>query len=301
MKRTLLCIHVMPHEFGMFERWISDLRSALANLGHDDTLVLRASLNLNPKLVDWRESSLTPDYFVEKFLRLTKGIVNINEIVSDESLWGTTQQRRESIALEYDQFIFADADLAFPPHFLKGQLDASYPLQGRYMMFPRMVRLWDSTWDCIVHPDFLSKELNYHLTHDPNMTRAQLKQEIRAQQLDGLKFSGGWFTLYSKEFFDFVGIPESLGGYGAEDTYVGFASVIARQNGFSIDTYNLEGVYISEDYLYRDPTYGGQIKLFDVQKQMRERAEKNVPDELNKFAKRALGKDLHFFLGAYTP
>jgi hypothetical protein len=49
------------------------------------------------------------------------------------------------------------------------------------------------------------------------------------------------------------------------------------------------------------PTYGGQIKLFDQQKEMRDSAEKNAPEQLNKFAKRAPGKELYFFLGAYTP
>lgn len=301
MKRTLLCIHVMPHEFEMFERWIGDLRRSLALLSATDRLVLRASLNLNPKLTDWQSSSLSPDYFVNRFIELTNGIVNINEIRSDDSLMGTTQQRRESIAFDYDQFIFADADLAFPPHFIKSELDASYPLAGKFIMYPSMVRLWDDTWDSIVHREFLSKPLNYHLTHDPDLTRIQTHQMIRAKNVEGLKFSGGWFTLYSREFFDFFGIPEALGGYGAEDTYLGFASVIARNEGHRIDAYILEGVYVSEDYIHRDNTLNGRIKLFDIRPELRAQAEACLPDELNKFAARALGKNLAFSFGRYVP
>lgn len=285
----------------MFERWIADLRRSLALLAVTDRVVLRASLNLNPKLTDWKSSFLSPDFFVNRFMELTHGIVNINEIRSDESLMGTTQQRRESIALDYDQFIFADADLAFPPHFLKAELDASYPLTGKFIMYPSMVRLWDETWDSIVHPDFLTKPINYHLTHDPENTRGQPPQKIHAKKIEGLKFSGGWFTLYSREFFEFFGIPEALGGYGAEDTYLGFASVIARNEGHTIDAYILEGVYVSEDYIHRDNTLNGAITLFDIRPELRARAEACLPDELNKFAARALGKNLSFSFGRYVP
>ena len=47
-------------------------------------------------------------YFAARFAVLFNGLKNINEVILDTSCWGTTQQKRESLNLDYDQFIFCD-------------------------------------------------------------------------------------------------------------------------------------------------------------------------------------------------
>ena len=96
-KRTLICIHVMPSELEMFERLLLQMKRAFQYLNSDDDVTLKVSLNLNPELTDWKESELKQGYFVSRFGILFNGIKNINEIILDTSLWGTTQQKRESI------------------------------------------------------------------------------------------------------------------------------------------------------------------------------------------------------------
>jgi len=103
MKTTLFCMHVMPHEIEMLERFMVQYRKALSYLDANDNFTMKVSLNLNPELTDWEASELKQDYFIEKFNTLFDGIKNINEIITDNSLWGTTQQKRESIKLYYDQ------------------------------------------------------------------------------------------------------------------------------------------------------------------------------------------------------
>ena len=131
-KRTLICIHVMPSEIEMFERLMMQMHRALSYLDSNDDVTIKATLNLNPKLTNWEESELKQGYFVARFGILFNGIKNINEIILDESCWGTTQQKRESIKLDYDQFIFCDTDILFHEHMLKYQLNTSYQLNDIY-------------------------------------------------------------------------------------------------------------------------------------------------------------------------
>ena len=79
-KRTLICIHVMPSEIEMLEKFINQYKRALMYLDENDDATLKVTLNLNPELIDWDASELKQGYFVNKFMHLFNGIKNINEI-----------------------------------------------------------------------------------------------------------------------------------------------------------------------------------------------------------------------------
>ena len=72
-------------------------------------------------------------------------------------------------------------------------------------------------------------------------------------------------TLYSKEFWDLIGIPKEFGGYGSEDTYAMFAAGIAKRAGVDVNQYVLDGVYITEDKdeNHRNPSYSDKVKVFE--------------------------------------
>ena len=119
MKRTLICIHVMPNEIEQLYRLMLLFRYSMAYLEKTDAVAFKASLNLNPNLTDWDNSELKQDYFIRRFNSAFEGIPNINEVITDDSLWGTTQQKIESIKMDYDQFVFCDTDITFSPKLLK--------------------------------------------------------------------------------------------------------------------------------------------------------------------------------------
>jgi len=283
MKKTLVCVHVMPREIELFERFMEQYKRALLYLDDTDSVTIKASLNLNPELTNWDITELPAEYFVDKFEALFKDVPNINEIILDNSLMGTTQQKRESIELDYDQFIFVDADIAFPEQLLKYQLEASYTLEGKYILIPNITKLWDNTWDILVHEDFKDKPYGFYQEHDPLETINQEVKEVELATVPTIKFGCGMHTLYSKEFWKFVGIPESFGGYGPEDTFGMFASLLAMQKGYEINEYVLKGIYITEDYLNRIPSFENKVKVFDRKQEFRDKAEKNFQIELNKF------------------
>jgi len=286
MKSTLVCIHVMPHEIELFEKFMSYYKRALLYLDKTDNVTIKASLNLNPELVDWDNSELKQDYFVSKFEKLFDGVPNINEIILDNRLMGTTQQKRESTYLDYDQFIFVDADIAFPEQLLKYQLEGSYHLKGMYILIPQIVKWWDSTWDVLVHNDFKDKEYEYCFRHDSNLTYDQNTNNVEIISLPIIKFGCGMHTLYSKKFWDFIQIPESFGGYGPEDTFGMYASDLAIKKGYNIQEFLLKGIYTNENHLERKPSFDGKVKMFDRKQEFRDKAESNFGIELEKFYKK---------------
>lgn len=283
MKSTLICVHVMPKEIELFERFITQYKKAIQYLDEQDNVTIKASLNLNPLLTDWDNSELKPEYFISKFNGLFEGISNVNEIILDDRLMGTTQQKRECTLLNYDQFIFVDADIVFPEVLLKYQLEASYQLKGKYVLIPNVVKLGDPSWDVIVHDDFINKPFNQQYAHLPQETIDQIIEDVYVQYVPTFKFGCGMHTLYSKEFWDLISIPKSFGGYGPEDTFGMYAATIAVGMGQDIKQYILKGIYTTEDYINRIPSFDSRIKVFDRKQEFRDKATEAFDIELNKF------------------
>lgn len=291
-KRTLICIHVMPSEIEMFERLMYQMHNSFHYLNENDDVTLKVTLNLNPELTDWENSEYKQAYFVARFGILFNGLKNINEVILDTSCWGTTQQKREAIKLDYDQFIFCDTDILFHEHLLKYQLDISYRLDGMYIVSPSLPKWWDASWDVLCHSDFKDKEYGYGMGEEAakGVFTQQIKQ-IHANQLPTIKFGCGMHTLYSKSFWEFVTIPEEFGGYGPEDTYGMETGKIARKLGYDIKQFVMDGVYITEDYINRKPSFDGKIKPIDKKKEFYDAAFSKGHEVIQKFTTNLIQKE----------
>lgn len=278
----------MPLEIEMFQRFMNRYRLAFSYLENSDDVTLFATLNLNPKLTDWDKSELSIDYFSKIFNAELIGIPSISNIVYDDSLWGTTQQKRECIELPYDQFIFVDVDIAVHEHLLKHQLNASYLMDGMYILSPSIPRWWDASWDVLVDSKFKDSPFGCSFNLDAFETCfAQDTDNISIVPVYPIKFGCGMHTLYSKSFWKFVGIPESFNGYGPEDTYGMFAANYANKIGYEIYQYRLDGIYIVEDYSEnRIPTFSNKIVSLGNKEHQKSLSESFFSAELNHFASR---------------
>ena len=265
----------------MFERLMVQMKKALSHLDENVDVTLKVTLNLNPELTDWENSEYKQDYFVERFSKLFNGIKNINEIILDTSCWGTTQQKREAVELDYDQFIFCDTDILFHEYMLKIQLDISNQLDGMYILSPSLPKWWDGSWNYLCHSEYMDKEYGYATTKEAmeNATIQPIKN-IQVKELPILKFGCGMHTLYSKSFWKFVGIPESFGGYGTEDTYGMEAGKVAIHLGYKIQQFVMDGIYITEDYINRTPSFSDKIKPIDKKKEFYDKAYNLAPQEI---------------------
>ncbi len=290
-KRTLICIHIMPSEIEMFERQIELFKRAFLYLDDRDDVTLKATLNLNPELTDWESSELKNGHFASRFAILFNDIKNVNQIILDTSCWGTTQQKRESIKLDYDQFIFCDTDILFHEHMLRYQLDVSYQMEGIYIISPSLAKFWDTSWDVLCHSDYMDKHVGYSTEREAiENTTVQKVESITIKRVPVIKFGCGMHTLYSKSFWELVGIPESFGGYGPEDTYGMSAAEIAIKLGYDIIQVYMDGIYITEDYINRKPSFDGKIKPIDKKVEFWQKAFDIGQEEITKFAKKLIEK-----------
>ena len=291
-KKTLVCIHIMPSEIEMFQRFMEQYRKALSYCREYD-VTIKATLNLNPKLTDWENSELKQDYFMNIFNAQFqyKELKNINQIILDESMWGTTQQKRESIKIDYfDQFICCDTDIVMHEHQLIYQLQAAERLEGMYILSPSIPKWWDMSWDGLVSDSMKNAEAFSEETMLGAFTQTPTNMQLK--KLPYIKFGCGMHTLYSKSFWQFVGIPESFGGYGPEDTYGMTAGRIALEAGYVVNQYVLDGLYITEDYINRVPSFEGKIKPIDKKSEFYKNAEAIGRDELVAFVERLKQKSI---------
>jgi hypothetical protein len=282
-KKTLVCIHIMPNEIEMFQRFMEQYRKALSYC-KDYDITIKATLNLNPKLTDWEASELKQDYFMNLFTEQFqyRGLKNINQIILDDSVWGTTQQKRESIKIDYfDQFIFVDTDIALHELQLVYQLKAAENLSGKYIISPSIPKWWDVSWDYLVHSDM--KEIDPFTPTTLNGVYTQSITNVVLKQIPTIKFGCGMHTLYSREFWEFIGIPESLGGYGPEDTIAMFRSIGAIQKGYDIKQFVLDGIYITEDYINRTPSFGDKLITIDKKEELSKRGKELIESEISSF------------------
>jgi hypothetical protein len=269
----------------MFERLMHQMHKAFHYLDENDDVTLKVTLNLNPELTDWDNSQYKQAYFVARFGILFNSLKNINEVILDTSCWGTTQQKRESIKLDYDQFIFCDTDILFHEHMLKYQLNTSYQLDGMYILSPSLPKWWDASWDVLCHSEFKDKEYGYGMGEEAaNNAYLQPITQINVRQIPTIKFGCGMHTLYSKSFWEFVTIPDGLGGYGPEDTYGMESSKIAIKLGYDIKQFVMDGVYITEDYINRNPSFVDKIKQIDKKKEFYDAAFSKGSELLRQFA-----------------
>jgi hypothetical protein len=98
-----------------------------------------------------------------------------------------------------------------------------------------------------------------------------------------MKFGGGWFNCLSKALLDRVPLPESMGHYGPDDTFIMWASEKLNLNGEQIYQFKLKNFIVCENYIYRDRThYDKLIKRIDRKEEFRNQANKSFSIEINK-------------------
>jgi hypothetical protein len=279
----------MPGEIEDFENILINLEKSSVYLNNPQNITLQATLNLSHKLVDWNNSQLDPQYFKDKLEELKKYTtwcpnVLFEWIDNDDILGSAAQKRNLVTTTNFDQYIFLDCDIIFSPMLLSIMLQAGEAIDGDYIIVPQTVKLWDSTWDVICHKDFLNKEYGYEKIHEPQITQNQVVEAINLSPSPVFKLATGWFTLFSKGVMNKIGIAPFVKHYGPEDTFIMFAAEgLNKYKETNFIQYNLEGIYISENYISRSQKYKDKLSLINLKDKFRNEAELVFQEELIKF------------------
>jgi hypothetical protein len=297
MKKIVITTFIMPNEIDDLERLLIDLNKA-SKFVDGDNYELYLSLSVDDYLVDWSNSKLDKQFFIDRFnsLKLLTQWASKSTFTIRDDIMGCTSLRRiaHSECSDATHFIWLDTDIFFDDKvlfYIENSIDAisKTSVIDKYVISPECVRYWDVTWDCLVNDNFLSKPIDYQRTNNPFIDSGEVGNvslETLINTLPGqpkMKFGGGWFNCISKPLLDRVPLPESMGHYGPDDTFLMFACDELNSRGEEIHQFKMKNYVVCENSAYRDRTYWNTlIRKFDRKEEFRRIAQSAFQTELLK-------------------
>lgn len=284
-----ISIHTLPHEIDQLEQTLIQLkRNSIKFESTHDKFLIDVVLNLN--LVNWNDSLIPKQFFIDKFHNLeilTKTWAQTQfEIDEKNEILGCVSHRRRVFnETKADSIIMLDTDIIFTENLLYYIYYSNEQLkltEENYILTPQIPNMWDNSWDCIVNEKYIGKNSRDYESRDPYLHNNTLG-EISIKPINNFKFGGGWFTLISTPLAKLISIPESLGHYGLEDTYVMICAQYLKQTGVRVNQYVIENEIIAEDHLFRFNPYKSYIVVNDKMKEFRQDATNNFQKEIEKF------------------
>ena len=309
MKTLQVVVHVLPREIDQFERLCNLFKESYFFVKDEINIVLDASLNLNEIFVDWKNSQIPKEFFIEKFNNINElhsdwTHKNIFQIENSDKCLGINDKRRNSIndGLDYDYLMYLDLDVFFSHMTLVSltqminQIDTDYNI-----ISPETVKLWDDSWADLVNEKYINHDHEFFKTIDPYSVHKLVfdnlvEEKINFRTINNVKFGGGWFNVFSKKLLKFINIPESLGSYGLDDTFVMIGANMMKQKGYDVTQYILEGTICIENNKYTLYNYNPYDKFLadksfedkgrTFKQGLRKKSNENFELELNKFRDR---------------
>ena len=191
---TQIVIHLMPYELDHFEWQSKQFKLGSSFLSKDYKILIDATLNFN--LVNWDESKLSKEFFIDKFNQIkelwdwaeTKFDIDENNICR-----GCDDKRRNSIRSSLaDNILYLDSDIIFKPELLKYMLDAASAVPNEYYIIsPQVYKLWDDSWDSLVNDKFINLKASQDYTIiDPYTIISHSTDAITIKPINEFKFGG---------------------------------------------------------------------------------------------------------------
>jgi hypothetical protein len=296
MKKIVITTFIMPNEIDDLERVLMDLNKSSKYI-NGENYELYLALTVDDFLVDWENSILDKQYFIDRFdkLKSLTEWAGKSSFHVREDIMGCTSLRRiaHKECVDATHFIWLDTDIIFDERilfYIENSIDTidKQNITNKYVISPECVKIWDTTWDCLVNENFLNKEVGYCKINNPFTDAGQygdVEIETLINNVPGqprMKFGGGWFNCLSKPLLDRAPLPESMGHYGPDDTFIMWASEKLNMNGENIYQFKLKNQVVCENYIYRDRThYDKLIKRIDRKEEFRNQANTSFATEIN--------------------
>jgi len=284
---TQLVVHILPQEIDWFEWQSKQLKQGSYYLDNDDKVLIDVTLNLN--LVKWEESKIPKEYFIEKFNNIKKlyDWADTNFIIDNDNIClGCNDKRRDSINKSIsDNIIYLDADLIFNPYILKYSIDSAKIIEDEYyIVSPQIPKMWDNTWDSLVNKEFvnlLPSHENYKSFDAYKISN--VFNDFNLKYNNTFKMGGGWFNLISTNLLKYIKIPESLGPYGLDDTFIIECAKLMKNQNYHINQYIIENMIVAENLKYRDNLYEKYLKVIDMKDDFRKNSHEVFTNEVSNF------------------
>ena len=264
-KAIQIVLHILPKEIDELERLCDQLHRGSFYLLPEDKVILDVTLNLSDKITDWKNSKIPKEFFIEKFngikLRADWTHKNLFEINDTDYCLGCNDKRRNSIRNHADQvshILYLDPDVSAPIFALPYLFRSIENIKNEYyLVTAQIVKMWDNSWDPIVNSRYIDRRCDEHMykEFDPYIIDKEFldNSNVNVKQLDTFKFGGGWtYNLFSSNLLKFIDIPDELGPYGLDDTFVFQCAMMMAQKGYDVRQYVMENMLVCENRRYKD-------------------------------------------------
>lgn len=282
-----ILIHVLPQEIDQLEQQLICLKHS-CNWGVEkNDILIDCVLNIN--LVNWEQSKFPKKYFIDKFNNLelfSKSFSQTQfEINEDGSIQGCVSHRRKSIRESTSEHILMlDTNVITSQTLLINLINTVKLLKDKdqnYIITPQITPMWDHSWDVIVNENYINDGITYR-ERDPYKCSLCFGN-ISIEQIDGFKFGGGWATCINTKLAKFIDIPDSLGHYGLEDTYIMSCAQLMKKKGLQVQQYVLKNEIIVKNSQYIINPYQNYLLIIDKKDEFRETAHKYFEQEIKLF------------------
>jgi hypothetical protein len=296
MKKIVITSFVMPHELDDLERVLIDLNKASKHISGDN-YEFYISFSVSDYLFDWENSKVDKQFFIDRFNSLkplTDWAGKSTYQIRDEIIGALQTKRYAHLECkDATHFIWLDTDICFDERILFYMENAIDVIDNvdKYFITPEIVKYWDTTWDCLVNSNYLDKPLDYCKTNNPFVDCGEVGDVALETVFNNVpgqpqtKFGAGWFTLLSKPLLDRIPLPESMGAYGPDDTFLMWGIEKLNQTGANIHQFKLKNFIVCENYIYRNRNhYDSIVKRIDRKEEFKKQSYSVFQEELNKIS-----------------
>jgi hypothetical protein len=282
-----IVIHVLPQEIDQLEQLLIHLKKSSKWITYEDFMV---EIVLNTKLTDWNTSKMDEQFFINKFNfleNLTSTWCKTKFEISDGTILGCNDIRRRSLRTSQAKYImYLDTDNIFSESLLyhiKHYTNYLLTQEGYNILVPEITRLWDNTWDVITNQNYTPTEASHenYFNRDPYILDFN-PGDVSINPINIFKFAG-WGTCIPTKLREIIDIPESLGSYGLDDTFIMNACLILKSKGYNIQQYVLQNEIIIENNKFRFNPYKNYLTVIDKREEFKNQANNNFNLELQKY------------------
>jgi hypothetical protein len=275
------------------ERVLIDLNKASKHISSDN-YEFYISFSVSDYLFDWKNSKVDKQFFIDRFNSLkplTDWASKSTYQIRDEIIGALQTKRYAHLeSKNATHFIWLDTDICFDERILFYMENAIDVIDNvdKYFITPEIVKYWDTTWDCLVNSNYLNKPLDYCKTNNPFVDCGEVGDVALETVFNNVpgqpqtKFGAGWFTLLSKPLLDRIPLPESMGAYGPDDTFLMWGIEKLNQTGANIHQFKLKNYIVCENYIYRNRNhYDSIIKRIDRKEEFKKQSYEVFQTEIN--------------------
>ena len=238
----------MPWEVDYALLQFIQLKKASQHLSDD--IYFHIGLNLSSHIINWNESKLPKEFFINKFnaaLKMLDWAKEVNVTIYDgDELWGHLDLEKVQMDPKIDYYMSICPDMWFHEYALFYIIESAKQVKDKHFIItPEIHKLWDWTWDELVNENYIDVPYDDWNKSDIFEIQSRVLDEPYLKEATRFKWAG-WFDLYSKDFMELIPVPDDWKGYGPWDYYSMLVSDIAVKNGIGIKEYILRNQIIFE-------------------------------------------------------